>query len=315
MRLSGDVAIKGLAFALVAALAGYGSLTGNGNAETPTSAATYTTPGLRAAGDAASVVRRAARTTLGGTAGVRYRLDGAQTFGSTSAPVLGSGQLDFRSGAGTEAIDLGEVGHQEPGNESVVFEPAEVYLQPKSSGTAVLPKGKTWMSATLAGSESVSTNFPSFVLQVEAVNPQLLLEQLAHGTVSAVPAGAQIVQGLPAKAYDVTVSLTDALSGLTGPAAPVLGQAIQSELGASSAGGDARGPQTFIKAWVDGEGHVVQLRANPSGAGVGTATMTMCCFGSVVQVKKPSPAEVIDITALTPSGERENNGGGDSDGG
>jgi hypothetical protein len=319
MWSSRDTAVKGLAFALVAAVAGYGGLTGNGNgngnADAATSAASHASPGLTAAEGGANVIRAAARTTLAGTAGVRYTLEGANTFGSTSAPVLGSGRLDFRSGAGAETIDLSEVGHQEPGNEGVVFEPGEVYLQPKSSGTAVLPKGKTWMSATLAGSESVSTNFPSFVLQVEAVNPQLLLEQLAHGAVSAVPAGVQIVEGLPTKAYDVTVSLTDALSGVDGPAAPVLGQAIQSELAASSAGGDARGPQAFVRVWLDSEGHVVRLRANPPGAGVGTATMTMCCFGSVVQVSRPSPAQVIDITALTPSGERENNGGGDSDGG
>jgi hypothetical protein len=43
--------------------------------------------------------------------------------------------------------------------------------------------------------------------------------------------------------------------------------------------------------------------------------MTLCCFGEPVEVSAPAQARVVDLSALTPSGERENNGGGDSDGG
>lgn len=257
-------------------------------------------------------VRSAARKTLASHASLEFSLDGSQAFGSSPAPVLGSGEFDFPSGKGSETIDLGEVGHQEPGTEHVIFLPSHVYLQPKSSTTAVLPRGKAWMSATLIGSESVKTNFPLFALQAEGVNPQFLLAELAGGGVSAVPAGQTLINGERARAFDVEIDLTRALSTSTGPAGAVIGQAIQSELGALG-GGEKQGAP--IRAWISDGGQVVQMQATPPGAGVGTATMTLCCFDSPVEVAPPPPSQVVDIASLTPSGERENNGGGDSDGG
>jgi hypothetical protein len=215
---------------------------------------------------------------------------------------------------GSATIDLGEMSGQERGNEQVLFTPALAYLQPKSSATAVLPKGKEWVSAALTGSESVNTNFPSFVLQVESVNPQLLLTEIAGGAVSAVPVGPTSIEGQVALAYQVTVDLTRALSASAGPSGAALAQAIRSELSAPGSGQSAR-QRTSITTWVGISGQVIQLRASPPGAGVGTATMTMCCFGSPVQVGPPPASRVVSITSLTPSGERENNGGGDSDGG
>lgn len=264
---------------------------------------------------ALSAVRTAARKTLAAPAGVEFRLDGAQALGSSPAPVLGSGEFDFPSGVGSETIDLGETGGQERGNEQVLFMPALAYLQPKSPATAVLPKGKEWVSAALTGSESVNTNFPSFVLQVESVNPQLLLTELAGGAVSATPVGPMSIEGEPALGYEVTVDLTRALSASAAPGGAAVAQAIRSELSAPGSGQSAARRDTSITTWVGGGGRVVQVRASPPGAGVGTATMTMCCFGSPVQVAPPPAARVVDIASLTPSGERENNGGGDSDGG
>lgn len=261
------------------------------------------------------IVQAAARATLASPAGVEFELHGARAFGSSHAPVLGSGEFDFPSGAGAEKIDLGEVGHQEPGNEQVIFGPSRVYLQPKAPSTTVLPKGKEWVSATLAGSDAVSTNFPSFALQVEGVNPQLLLSEISGGAVSASPAGKASVAGVPARAYDVDVDLARALSSSTGPSATVFGAAIQSELAALAGGSATGGQRTSIRVWLDGAGHVIRLQSSPPGAGVGVASMTLCCFGLPVAVAAPPARRVVDITALTPSGERENNGGGDSDGG
>lgn len=259
-------------------------------------------------------VRTAASATLSSPAGVRLTLAGAHAFGSSQAPVLGQGEFDFRSGSGSESIDLGETGSQEPGNEQVVFLPSRVYLQPKAPAAAVLPKGKEWVSATLAGSESVSTNFPSFALQAEAINPQLLLTEIAGGAVAASAApgrgdhatGGGLGAGRRAMAYDVTVDLPSALAALSGPSAPVLGEAIRSELQVAE--------HATLTAWID-RGRVVKLEALTPGAGAGMATMKICCFGEPVAVVPPAPARTVDIASLTPSGERENNGGGDSDGG
>lgn len=279
---------------------------------------------------AVTLVRRAAATTLAAPAGVEFKLEGASSFGPSRAPVLGSGEFDFPSATGVEKIDLGEAGNAEPGNEQALFLSERVYLQPKGLGASVLPAGREWVSATLTGSDAVSTNFPSFVLQVEAVDPRLPLSELAGGAVAAVPAGAEVLGGIPARRYLVTVDLARALSALSGPDTAALGQAIQSELAApgggatSYSGGRASAPrgsgaagagQTSIAVWIDGTGRVVQMQSAPPGAGAGTATMTLCCFGEPVTVSAPPSTRVVDIAALTPSGERENNGGGDSDGG
>lgn len=283
-----------------------------------------------------SAVRLAARAALAQSTGARLRLEGASALGASSAPVLGSGEFDFTAGTGREAIDLGETGHREPGNEQLVLLPDRAYLQPKAPSRTVLPKGRQWMAAPLTGSDSVTTNFPSFVLQVEGVDPELLLAELAGGTVAAMPAGEHPVEGVPARAYDATVDLTRALGALNaerslgGPAAPALGQAIQSELSAlagEGAVGERRasggvpgegatgGQRVYVRAWVDGAGQVVGLRAVLPGSGLGLETITLCCFGQPVEAQPPPAARVVGIESLTPSGERENNGGGDSDGG
>jgi hypothetical protein len=283
-----------------------------------------------------SAVRSAAGATLAQSASVQLRLEGSSALGASSAPVLGSGEFDFAAGTGSEAIDLGEIKHQEPGNEQVLLASGRAYLQPKAPSRTVLPKGKRWMEAPLTGSDSVSTNFPSFVLQVEGIDPQLLLAELASGAVAAAPLGEQTVEGVPAHAYRVTVDLTRALATLSsrtalgGRAAPALGQAIQSELsalagegavgehraaGGVSGEGASGGQRVGISVWVGVEGQVVGLRAVLPGSGLGLVTSTLCCFGVPVEAKPPPSSQVIGVESLTPSGERENNGGGDSDGG
>jgi hypothetical protein len=265
-----------------------------------------------AAASAAALVRTAARRTLAAPAGVELQLTGASAFGASRAPVLGSGEFDFPSASGSESVDLGESSGQEPGNEQVLFLSQRVYLQPKGLGTSVLPKGREWVSAELTGSKAVNTNFPSFALQAQSIDPQLPLSELAGGAIAATPTASASIGGLPARGYAVTVDLGRALAGLTGANAGALAQAIQTELAPPTGAGS---PQTTIDVWIGLEGRVARLRSATPGVGAGTATMTLCCYGAPVLVPAPAPARVIDISSLTPSGERENNGGGDSDGG
>jgi hypothetical protein len=257
-------------------------------------------------------VPAAAARTLTQRALIGWRLNGAQVFGSVRAAVFGQGPFDLKAGRGSETIDLPELAHQEPGTEHAIFLPAKVYLQPKGRGSAVLPRGKLWLSASLVGSESVNTNFPSFVAQVEGVNPALLLAELAWGATATarLGSGRQIVDHVPAERYRVTVDLERALAVAGGPLAGVLSQAIQEQLTA------AGGTRTFtMLAWVDRQGRVVQIQAGLPGTGEGTELLAISYFGARVLVTAPPPAEVVDINALTPAGERENNGGGDTDGG
>jgi hypothetical protein len=255
----------------------------------------------------------AAALTLTQRALIGWRLEGAQIFGHVHAPVYGQGPFDLATGRGSEVIDLPEIGHQEPGTEHAIFLPSQVYLQPKGGTLAVLPRGKLWLSAAIAGSDAmtVTQNFPQFVSQVEGVNPLLLLGELEWGTTRAVPLGPgrQIVDHVPAQRYRVSVSLTRALASATGPAAAALSEAIQEQLTAPGGGTDFD-----VQTWVDHDGRVVQMRANLPGTGEGTELLAVSYFGAKVHVTAPAPNQVVDITSLTPSGERENNGGGDTDG-
>jgi hypothetical protein len=111
------------------------------------------------------------------------------------------------------------------------------------------------------------------------------------------------------------VDLARALSGATGPAAPASSLAIQEQLTAVGSGqSSSTSPTVPILVWIDRAGRVVQLQASLPGAGEGTAVVTVRSFGDAVRIAAPPPTQVIDITSLSPSGERENNGGGDSDG-
>jgi hypothetical protein len=261
-------------------------------------------------------VPAAAARTLVLRARVGFRLDRARVFGSTRAPVFGSGVFDFVSGRGREVIDLPEVRHQEPGTEHVIFLPTRVFLQPRASASAVLPRGKTWVSANLTGSDAVATNFPSFVGQVEGVNPLLVLQELAWGATSAVPiAERPSLPGVRAQGYEVSVDLTRALGAAGRAAATVSSLAIQQQLSALASGQSGSAAASVpMFAWVDGAGRVVQWRVSLPGAGVGTALVALSLFGVDARVGIPSSARVVDIGSLTPSGERESNGGGDSDG-
>jgi hypothetical protein len=253
-----------------------------------------------------------AARTLRQTAKIGWRLEGAEVFGHVRAPVFGNGPFDLATARGREVLDLPEVKHQEPGTEHLIFLPSKVYLQPKASASAVLPRAKRWVSASIAGAESVSVNFPHFVAQIEGVNPVLLLSELKWGAVSAVPLGTgrQIVDHVQAQRYRVTVSLTRALAAARGPATAALGQAIQEQL----VGAGASGSFTIL-TWVDRQGRVVQMRSTLPGTGEGSELMALSDFGSPARVTAPPASQVVDLTSLTPSGERENSGGGDTDGG
>jgi hypothetical protein len=257
-------------------------------------------------------VPAAAARTLAERASIAWRLEGARVFGPTRAAVYGQGPFDLRAGRGSETIDLPELAHQEHGTEHAIFFPTKVYLQPRGSGFAVLPRGKRWLSASLLGAERVTVNFPNFLAQVEGVNPLLLLAELEWGATASRPLGPgrQIVDHVPAQRYRITVSLERALAAAGGPFAGVLSQAMQEQL--TAAGGASR---FTVLTWVDRQGRVVQMQATLPGTGEGVELLAISSFGTPVQVSAPAPASVIDIASLTPSGERENNGGGDSDGG
>jgi hypothetical protein len=262
---------------------------------------------------ALAAVKSAAARTQVLTASVSLDLEAAKVFGAATAPVTGVGVFDFRSGRGRAVLK------QATGPETVIFEPASVFVRQPSTtanaGASGLPKGKTWISAGLTESPALTTNFPQFVVQAEGTNPVFLLAQVTWGAVSAAPLGRAAVNGAPADGYLLSVDLARAAAGATGPAGPAFARAIGYELTALGSGASATATQLEpVRVWVDADGRVVQLRASPPGSGVGVTTVVLSSFGASLHVSPPPSSQIADIAYLSPGGERENNGGGDSDG-
>jgi len=242
------------------------------------------------------------------SAQVELALSANQVFGAATASVAGSGAFDFEKAQGQAQLQ------QPTGIETVVFLPASVFVR-QPTGPNVLPKGRIWVSAGLTES-ALTTNFPQFVIQAEALNPVFLLDEAAWGATAAAPLGAASVNGSTSHGYLVAVDLVRAASSAHGPAALAFTKAIGFQLAYLGGGSSVSGATTVsLRLWVDdATGRIVRMQASPPGAGAGTVNVTLYDFGTTVRVVAPPRAKVADIASLSPGGERENNGGGDSDG-
>lgn len=171
------------------------------------------------------------------------------------------------------------------------------------------------MSATLDGSTSLSTAFSQLLDQAEALNPLLLLSEIASGAFSAAPLGYEDVDGVSVPGYLVSVDLLKAYEAMTGPATPSLLSAIQAQLTALGLGSHAglRSSKVLIRVWVGSNGLVTQLAASLPGSGMLTTVIALSSVGTVVHVTPPPAAQVVAFASLTPA-ERNNHGGADLDG-
>jgi hypothetical protein len=252
-------------------------------------------------------VMAAVDKTASSSARVDLALSATKVFGSAGAPVVGTGTFDFKAAQGTSQIQ------QPAGPESIVFLPSSVFVR-QPTGPNVLPRGKTWISAGLTES-ALTTNFPQFVIQTEALNPVFLLDQTAWGLIAAAPLGPTSVDGGDAHGYLVTVDLARASSRTSGTAGSAFAKAIGFELNALGGSSPTAVTTVEVRVWVDDlTGNVVRIQSSPPGAGAGVVTVTFHDFGTDVRVAAPRSSKVADIASLSPGGERENNGGGDSDG-
>ena len=157
----------------------------------------------------------------------------------------------------------------------------------------MLYNGKGWVAPAVVGPASVDAIVPRFVLQTQALGPQLLLDELSWGAVSATHVASPVVNHVPQAEYRVTVNLKQALSKATG----VTHTAIKDEL-------SANGSSTVsMLVWVDGPGHIVELQQAVPGAGLGTVSMALSNFGVKFSAASlPTDDLLLHIDAHTPSG-------------
>ena len=252
----------------------------------------FTFAGCAARPDALHAVTNATATTLSQPLQSDLTLHGAELSGVVWPTVFGRGAFVLDSGLGYERLDLPAASHQPAGREFLDFLPTRLYFARTSSAGTVEYNGKPWVSAALSGRGSVDAILPRFVLQVEALDPQLLLDEIAWGAEAATHLGEPVVDHVPLSEYRVTVNLTKASATATG----ALRTAIEDE---RAANGAATVP---ITVRVDGSGHIVELQAAIPGSGLGTASMDLWNFGARIPASLPTGSMLLDVTAQTPSG-------------
>jgi len=271
-------------------------LASGGAGGTPVPSTTTSGP---AASPAARSVAQAAADTSRLNESVALKLTPGLLLGKSQPSISGHGTYDLSKVQGKVAL------RESSGTEEVVFVPQALFVRepPPQSGASALPAGKSWISAGLNEKPGPGSPIPQFVNQVEAVNAALLLDEIAWGTVKALPQGTAQVGGAVAHKYLVTVDLRKAESAASASIGTTFSQSVQYQISAlSPRSGDAT---TRVTVWVGGDGHVARLQSTPPGSGVGEVSITLSHYGSRVQASIPPSTQVVDIAALSAAGEQE----------
>jgi hypothetical protein len=239
-----------------------------------------------------AVVAAVDRTLAAGSAAVALRLSNGQAFGKARRPLSGSGSFSFVDALGT--VKLGR---------DLIFAVSQLYLKQPASPT-VNAVEKPWTFVDLESREVLDTNLPDFVVQTESINPLLAIQMLAWGGVAAKSTGTD-AKGRPT--YTVTVDLALAAAAASGPAKTSFVDALKAQSGHRR--------KIPVTVTLDRAGRIARVAYTPPGAGVGTVTLSLSNFGMPVSVSAPPSSQVTDLFKTLPDAERENNGGGDADGG
>ena len=249
--------------------------------------------GCGSGSDPVRTVVAASIRTLSQTAGASLTLTGPGVISAGRAPVLGRAASRFTEGTGFEAIDVPGIAGRPGGRLYLDFLPGSVYLRPISATSIALPGGKSWVFAPLTS--AVDRRFPRFVLQVEALSPQLLLDEIAWGAESVASTRQEVVNHVPFRKYQVSVSLVRALAAAKGPGAAAMRVAIQDELNVLRSTRGRQASTVPVTVWLDGPGHVAQLQADLPGSGLGHVGFVLSGYGVAVN---GSPAEASLLTDL-----------------
>ncbi len=253
---------------------------------------------------------RAVQQTLGRPAAFRVRLTGGTLLGPEAAPVTGAGTFDFGARRGQLTL-RSAVPHR---TADAVFTPQVVYVRvPAAAG--FLPAGRRWLAIDFASPPALARNFPRVAAQAEAVDPDLALRELLWGAVATVRSSPAALGGEAVQRVDVRVDLARALHGTSGPARGAYTMALQAELTALEGDGVSGLPEIPAHVFLTRQERVVGLEEIVPGAGAGGVAMTFGAAGAPVQATAPPANQTAGLAAITPPGERENQNGGDADGG
>ena len=159
---------------------------------------------------------------------ITLTLTGAELLGSNSEQTLrGAGAFDKRHGRGFTQIAFPRSLDQQRASQVYLFYfPTTIFLHPTPE--SAIPSGKRLISVSLVSPQKPATN--RFIAQAMAVNPVLLLDEIATGATAATKTGTEVVLHVPLTNYRVTVNLRRALARVSGPYARAERIAIKQQL-------------------------------------------------------------------------------------
>jgi hypothetical protein len=254
--------------------------------------------GCRSSADPLHAVRTAAANTLALRAQSTSIMTGSRLFGPSPTIVV-RGEFSFPTGLGYAAVQIPARGSRASGTAYLVFLPTKLWVKPLSS--ASLPAGDLWVSTKLAGAQAPGTAPPSLALVAEALNPQLLLAEIATGAVAASSAGHRVVAHVPYTEYVVSVDLARALAAQRTSGA--LRIAMTEQLAAlRAAGGPGAKSHLRVVARIDGAERLAQLQFSLPGSKLGTVETELWKFGSPVPLSLPLTSETSDVASFRPPG-------------
>jgi hypothetical protein len=183
---------------------------------------------------AVAAVRAAAQSTTG-PMDVRALLVGATALvgGGLGITAVAEGAFDLGNESRSGSLLVGPQAGAGQGRlvasaARLVFEGATLFVHPARTGGLVLPKGSSWVSVPLAGSDVVRENFSRLELTAESLDPAFVLEEVSLGAWAAAPLAGSALAAAEREApgplpsglrwFAVAVSLPSVETGLGGEA-------------------------------------------------------------------------------------------------
>jgi hypothetical protein len=222
-------------------------------------------------------------------------LTGAEALGAKpKEDLLAAGVFDVRRGLVYERVDLpGPLDQNKlPPRDFLVFLPAKIFLSPAAK--QALPAGKNVIVVPLTAQGLTVAGANGFVTQAMALNPLLLLDEIAAGGSAAVKTGSEVVEHVPFVDYRVTFDLRRALARVRGPFARAERVAIKQELAAL---GPGRSDVRFTVR-VDSAGFVRDLHATVPASKLGTLAFDLHGYGTTFEPSYPKAAQIVSLASL-----------------
>lgn len=235
---------------------------------------------------------KAANTTMSQSLVSDYTVYGATVYGKVHATITGRGAFSFGPELGFQRIDIPAEAGNPKLREFLDFLPTTFVFTKTTTAGTVLVNGKLWVSTAVAGPGSVHPIVPGFIYQTQGMSPELSLDEIAWGATAATKVASPVVNHVPLTEYRVSVSLDRALAKATGAVKSAIGEEIV-----------ASGSHTAtIMIWVDGPGHIVQLKRPLPGSGIKSIWLSLSNFGVKFTSSLPVASTELKITAQTPAG-------------